>query len=390
MARRGRKRRLDLESEYWRLLQSGVGTVEACRELGIGRKTGYRWRAENGGLPPERLPEASRSGRYLSLLERQRIATLRERGLGIREIATRLGRAPSTVSRELRRNTLPHDRGIYDGDLAHDRARNRTKRSRSGKLWHDTELRAEVQAKLDLEWSPEQIAAHLRVIWPDRPERHLCHESIYRALYQGGKGGLSRELTKKLRTGRPLRKRRRRADQRSTRFAAPAVLIDHRPPAVERRERVGDWEGDLIVGQRNRSAIATLVDRTSRYVRLVALPDGHSAEKVRDGLIQVLQTVPDTARLTLTWDQGSEMACHDQLAPWFRDGLFLAHPASPWQRGTNENTNGLLRQYLPKRTDLSVHSVADLQAIEERLNNRPRKTLGWRTPAEAFSAALAG
>lgn len=178
MARRGRKRRLDVEAEYWRLLQSGVGTVEACKQLGIGRKTGYRWRAENGGLPPERLPESSRSGRYLSLLERKRIATLRERGLGIREIASRMGRAPSTVSRELERNTLAHDQGIYDADLAHHRAQERIKRARPAKLRIDSELRAEVQAKLDLEWSLEQIAAHLRALWPDRPERHLCHESI--------------------------------------------------------------------------------------------------------------------------------------------------------------------------------------------------------------------
>ncbi|MCX5446427.1 IS30 family transposase [Streptomyces nigrescens] len=180
----------------------------------------------------------------MSLLERKRIATLRERGLGIREIASRMGRAPSTVSRELERNTLAHDQGIYDADLAHHRAQERIKRARPAKLRIDSELRAEVQAKLDLEWSPEQIAAHLRALWPDRPERHLCHESIYRALYQGAKGGLSRTLTKKLRTGRPLRKQRRKADQRAPQFAVPATLIDHRPAVVELRERAGDWEGD--------------------------------------------------------------------------------------------------------------------------------------------------
>ncbi|MFH8387996.1 IS30 family transposase [Kitasatospora sp. NPDC018058] len=388
MARRGPKRRLDLEAEYWRLLQSGVGTVEACKQLGIGRKTGYRWRAENGGLPPERLPEPSRSDRYLSLLERKRIATLRERGLGIREIAQRLDRSPSTVSRELRRNTLAHDQGIYDADLAHHRAEERVKRPRLAKLRLDHELRAEVQAKLDLEWSPEQIAAHLRELWPDRPERHLCHESIYRALYQGAKGGLSRTLTKKLRTGRSLRKQRRKGDQRAPRFAVPATLIDERPAVVELRERVGDWEGDLITGRHNRSAVATLVDRHSRYVRLVALPDGHGADQVRERLTQALHDFPNNALMTLTWDQGSEMACHDQLAPLFHDGVFVAHRASPWQRGTNENTNGLLRQYLPKSTDLSVHTTEELRAIEDRLNSRPRKTLGWRTPAELFAGAL--
>ncbi|MFB7733595.1 transposase [Streptomyces sp. NPDC056112] len=233
MARRGRRRRLELEAAYWRLLAAGVGTVEACKQLGIGRKTGYRWRAENGGLQPDYLPERSRSGRYLSLPERRRIASLCERGLTIREIAARLGRAPSTVSRELRRDSRPHGNGAYDADLAHHRCRERAGRPRRAKPAVDPELRAEVQAKLDQEWSPEQIAAHLRCRRPDHPERerHLCHESIYRALYQGAKSGLSRTLTRKLRTGRPLRKQRRRPDQRMPRFVAPAVLIDHRPPS---------------------------------------------------------------------------------------------------------------------------------------------------------------
>ncbi|MDX2565268.1 IS30 family transposase [Streptomyces sp. TX20-6-3] len=388
MARVGRKRRLDIEAEYWRLLQSGVGTVEACKLVGIGRKTGYRWRSENGGLPPERVAESVHSGRYLSLLERKRIATLRERGLGIREIAERLERSPSTVSRELRRNVLEHDKGVYDADLAHHRSRQRAERPRRPKLKPDAELRAVVQAKLDLEWSPEQIAAHLRALWPNRPERHLCHETVYRALCQGAKGVLSRTLTKKLRTGRPLRRQRRRADQRAPRFAVPATLIDERPAVVELRERAGDWEGDLITGRSNRTAIATLVDRRTRFVRLVALPDGHGADQVHARLTAALRDVPGTARMTLTWDQGSEMACHDRLAPLFRDGVFVAHRGSPWQRGTNENTNGLLRQYLPKGSDLSVHTADDLRAIEDRLNNRPRKTLGWQTPAELFAAAL--
>jgi IS30 family transposase len=243
MARRGRKRRLDVESEYWRLLLSGVGTVEACHAVGIGRKTGYQWRAENGGLPPVRLAETARSGRYLSLLERQRIASLRAQALGVRAIAERLGRSPSTISRELRRNTLGHDQGVYDGDLAHARAGQRARRPRRGRLLQDEALRIEVQAKLELEWSPEQIAAYLRRSWPHRPGWHVCHETIYQALYHGGKGGLNRQLTRRLRTGRPLRKRRRRTDRRHPRFLAPALLIDHRPSADEHRSRVGDWEG---------------------------------------------------------------------------------------------------------------------------------------------------
>jgi IS30 family transposase len=199
---------------------------------------------------------------------------------------------------------------------------------------------------------------------------------------------LSRQLTKRLRTGRPLRKRRRRPNQRTPRFTAPAVLIDHRPGDAALRTRIGDWEGDLIIGRSSHSAIGTLVDRASRYVRLIHLPACHDAQAVRDGLIEILASLPEAARITLTWDQGSEMAFHDQVAPLLREGVFFAHPASPWQRGSNENTNGLLRQYFPKRTDLSIHTTADLHTVEDRLNNRPRKTLGWRTPAEIFDAAL--
>jgi len=239
MARRGRKRRLDTETLYWEMILAGVGTVEACRILGIGRKTGYRWRAEHGGVPPTRVAETARSSRYLSLLERQRIATLRRQGLGVRAIAEELRRAPSTISRELRRNVRPHDVS-YDGDLAHSRARERARRPRRGRLLVDAELRSLVQAKLELEWSPEQIAAWQRRAYPDQRRWHVCHETIYQAIYHGGKGGLSRQLTKKLRTGRPLRKRRRRPTERSPRFIAPGRLIDHRPVEVGQRLRIGD------------------------------------------------------------------------------------------------------------------------------------------------------
>ncbi|MBM0207191.1 IS30 family transposase [Micromonospora sp. STR1s_5] len=389
MGRRERKRRLEVETEYWRLPQAGVGTFEACRIVGIGRKTGYRWRAESGGLPPARLGAEVRSGRYLSLLKRQRIATLRRQGLTVRAIAEQLGRALSTVSRELRRNVRPHDQGVYDGDLAHARARARARRPRGGRLLADAGLRTVVQAKLEEDWGPQQIAAWLRQTYPDQPSWHVCHETIYQALYRGGRGGLNRQLTRRLRTGRPLRKRRRRAEQCRCRFVAPALLIEHRPAAALDRTRIGDWEGDLIVGRQNQSAIATLVDRTSRYLRLVHLPVDRTAEAVRDTLLAVLAEMPAAARLTLTWDQGAEMAYHQQIAPLLRDGVFFAHTGRPWQRGTNENTNGLLRQHFPRRTDLSQHTAADLRAVEHRLNNRPRKTLGWRTPADVFHGALA-
>jgi IS30 family transposase len=295
MGRRGRKRQLDVETEYWQLLKTGVGTVAACRIVGITRKTGYRWRAENGGIPPVRLAESARTSHYLSLLERQRIATLHGRGHGVREIARRIGRSPSTVSRELRRNLRPHDHDVYDGDLAHARARQRARRARQARLARDPALRQLVQAKLELEWSPQQIAAHLRLAYPDRPGWQICHETIYQALYHGGRGGLSRQLTRQLRTGRPLRKRRRRPDTRRVRFVAPALLLDHRPAAVEQRIRVGDWEGDLLVGRMSQSAIGTLVDRTSRYLKLVHLPVGHSAEQLLLALTQVTATLPRPA-----------------------------------------------------------------------------------------------
>lgn len=388
MGRRGRKRQLLVEGEYWRLLQSGVGTVEACRLTGITRKTGYRWRFESGGIPPSRLAEDVRSSRYLSLLERQRIATLRGQGHGVREIARRLRRSASTVSRELRRNLLAHDRDTYDGDLAHARARERARRVRLCRLAHDVLLRQQVQAKLEQEWSPEQIAAWLRDTYPSRPSWHVCHETIYQALYCGGKGGLRRELTRRLRTGRPLRKRRRLPDRRAVRFIAPARLIHQRPEIVERRVRVGDWEGDLITGRQNRSAIGTLVDRTSRYVTLVHLPSGHSASELHLAMKQIITTLPEQAWLTLTWDQGSEMASHHHIASGFPEGIYFAEPGSPWQRGSNENTNGLLRQYFPKGSDLSAHTLDHLNAVALRLNNRPRKVLNWQTPAQVFHAVL--
>ena len=260
--------------------------------MGIARKTGYRWRTERGGVPPGRLEDAARSHRYLSLLERQRIATLRGQGLGVREIARRLDRAPSTVSRELVRNMLCHDGDRYDGDLAHARARDRTRRPRGSRLLADGELAQVVQDKLKLEWSPQQIAAHLRLTYPERPTWHVCHETIYQALYNGS-SGLSRTLTPRLRTGRPLRKRRRRPDRCKIRFVVPSVLIEHRPAIVAERSRVGDWEGDLIVGRMSRSAIGTLVDRTTRYVRLVHLPHGHSADQLVTGMLTAMGDLPE-------------------------------------------------------------------------------------------------
>lgn len=216
----------------------------------------------------------------------------------------------------------------------------------------------------------------------------MCHETIYQALYNGASGGLSRRLTKKLRTGRPLRKRRRRAHERTPRFIAPALLIDHRPAAVDQRSRVGDWEGDLITGRRGLSAIGTLVCWRSRYIKLIHLAGRRTADDLVLGIHQSLAELPDSLRLTLTWEQGSEMAGHDQIAALFDEGVFFAHAGKPWQRPTNENSNGLLRQYFPKGSDLRTHTADDLRRVEERINSRPRKTLQWATPAQILAASL--
>jgi transposase, IS30 family len=249
-------------------------------------------------------------------------------------------------------------------------------------------LREAIQEKLNLEWSPEQIAGWLRTEYPDRPRWHLCHESLYKAIYNSAGSGLSRRLTTKLRTGRPLRKRRRRATERTPHFIAPALLIDQRPAVAAERKRVGDWEGDLITGAGGLSAIGTLVCRRSRYIKLIHLPGRRTAEELVTGLRATFADLPADLRLTLTWGQGSEMAAHDQVADLVRDGVFFAHAGKPWQRPTNENSNGLLRQYFPKGSDLRVHTLGDLRAVEERLNNRPRKTHQWRTPAQILTESL--
>ena len=197
-------------------------------------------------------------------------------------------------------------------------------------------------------------------------------------------------MTKRLRTGRPRRKCRRSPIARSPRFIAEGRLIDARPAVVEERGRIGDWEGDLIVGRSSRSAIGTLVDRRTGYLRLVHPPDGHSAERLRVAMLPILTDLPAQARQTLTWDQGSEMACHHLLEMYLADGIFFAPPASPWLRGTNENTNGLLRQYFPEGSDLRAYTLADLQAVEQRINDRPRQRLAWRSPARVMETELAG
>lgn len=354
-------------------LRLAAGSASAGRRATTGGRT-------RGGLARSTLPEDTRSGRYLSLLERERIGVLRAEGLGVRAIAARLNRAPS-------RNMRDADRGRYDPGLAHARAREQARRRRRPILARDQQLRAVVQERLLEQWSPEQISAWLKEEHPDRAEWHICHETIYQGLFFGGHDGLSRELTKNLRTGRSLR-RRRRARQRGPRFKTPSKPIDQRPAAVEQRTRIGDFEGDLIIGRGGASSVGTLVDRASRFIRLVRLPATRSGEDFAAALLAGLAGIPTERLLTLTWDQGTEMARRDLVAHLFTEGVFFAYPGCPWQRGTSENSNGLLRQYLPRSADLSLYTDQDLRRIETLLNTRPRKKLGWKTPAAVFAAEL--
>jgi IS30 family transposase len=388
------RRRLTREREaYLALVGRGVGSEEACRIVGINFRTGRRWR--NGRNPTGREAAAARitaartvPGRYLNEDERLHIADRRRERATVRQIAAELGRDPSTISRELRRNAHPVS-GDYRPHAAQARAEARRPRPKISKIAASPALRQAVQDGLDLKWSPEQIVRRLRRDFPDRPEMHVTHETIYQALYVQGRGELRRELTKALRTGRAMRRPRRQAQQRTPRMATEMVMISERPADVEDRAVPGHWEGDLIIGKDNGSAIGTLVERHTRYVMLVHLPQGRSADLVRDALVTTVEYLPAHLRRSLTWDQGIEMHLHQQFTVATDTPVYFCDPHSPWQRGSNENTNGLLRQYFPKGTDLSVHSRTHLDAVAVELNGRPRKTLGWDTPAERFAKLLA-
>ncbi|MGW9075053.1 IS30 family transposase [Streptomyces yangpuensis] len=392
---RGRRSLTEERRVYLQLMQQGVSSREACRIVGINLRTGKRWRngrAPSGrtgrALPLTAVAPSSGPSRYLREADRIHIADrLREKAT-IRTIAAELGRSPSTVSREIRRNRHPVG-GQYRPHAAQARADARRPRPKPGKIGQNPVLRDFVQDGLDLKWSPEQICESLRRTFPDRPEMHVVHETIYQALYVQGRGELRRELARALRSGRARRMPRRQAQQRQPRFSTPMVMISDRPAEAEDRAVPGHWEGDLIIGKDNGSAIGTLVERATRYVMLLHLPDGRSAEHVRDALMATVKTLPTHLVRSLTWDQGSEMAAHGSFTLATDIPVYFCDPASPWQRGSNENTNGLLRQYFPKGTDLAVHSREHLDAVAAQLNGRPRKTLDWETPAERLHKLLA-
>jgi IS30 family transposase len=377
------------------------------------------------------------SGRYLTFAEREEIAILKAKGCGVREIARQTNRSPSTISRELRRNAATRvGSSGYRAIAAQWHADRRARRPKVAKLAANENLRTYVQDRLSglitrpdgtevpgptvrfvgrrhgrrqdrrwgKAWSPEQISNRLQVDFPDDGTMRISHEAIYQALFIQGRGALRRELTACLRTGRALRVPRARTQGRGKKFVTPEVMISERPAEAEDRAVPGHWEGDLIIGL-NKSAIGTLVERTTRFTMLLHLPPmeghgtvepvkngpplaGHGAEAVRDAIAATIGTLPEQLRRSLTWDQGSEMAQHAQLRVDTGLAIYFADPHSPWQRGTNENTNGLLRQYFPKGTDLAKHHPDDLVAVSAALNGRPRKTLGWRTPAEALDHLL--
>lgn len=393
----GRKALVREREEYFRLMDQGVSSREACRIVGINRRTGNRWRngrratAHNKARPPISRPgKQTGPARYLRQDERIHIADRLREGASLRAIAAELGRSPSTISREIRRNRshVRGDRWAYRPHAAQSRADARRPRPKTGKIGQNPELRDYIQQHLGRRWSPEQICQQLRQDFPGRPEMHVTHETIYQALYVQGRGELRRELTRALRTGRAMRRPRRQAQQRQPRMAQPMVMISERPAEAADRAIPGHWEGDLIIGKNNGSAIGTLVERSTRYVALLHLPKGRAPDLVRDALVEAAMSLPEHLRRSLTWDQGSEMHLHHEFAIATDIPVYFCDPASPWQRGSNENTNGLLRQYFPKGTDLSVHSRADLDAVTAELNSRPRKTLGWETPAERLAKLL--
>lgn len=426
----------ETERLFW--IEIAMGSLPAAAAIAVGasQPVGQRWFHNAGGMPPFDLTPLS--GRYLSFREREEIALLRVQGAGVRQIARAIGRDPSTVSRELRRNAAT--RGYtseYRASVAQWKAELTAKRPKAAKLVTNERLHAYVQERLSGQisrpdgsvvagpqpprwtgnnkphrkdrawvqaWSPEQIANRIKLDFPDDESMRISHEAIYQSLYIEGRGALKRELVWCLRTGRALRAPRERSRRKAWAHVTPETLISERPAEVEDRAVPGHWEGDLLIGL-ERSAIGTVVERTTRFTMLVHLPReqgyrhkhtikngpalaGYRAITMKNTLAQTMSTLPDQLTRSLTWDRGKEMSAHAQFKVETGIPVFFADPQSPWQRGTNENTNGLLRQYFPKGTDLSRWTAEDIEAVAHALNTRPRKTLGWKTPAEAFNEQL--
>jgi len=364
------------------MLAQGWRKVEIVELTGVSHSYVYEIHQTLGGV--YRPAESDYDPRYLDREERYELARLSEAGHSVREVARQMGRAPSTISRELRRN---RDRsGRYLPERAHRLAWERQRRPKRSKIARDPRLRALVQSMLDERYSPDQIAGRLRVLYPDNPGMQISHESIYRSIYIYPRGEMARELRASLRSGRSGRRPRGTRGGKSKRRILGAVSIAERPEEVEGRQVPGHHEGDLILGSRaSNSAVATIVERVSGYLVLGHLPHGRGAAAVTDAVAEAMSRYPTDLAKTLTWDRGTEMANHADLTARTGIDVYFADPYSPWQRGSNENINGLLREYLPKSTDLSIHTADDLATIAAALNNRPRKRLGYLTPAEVLA-----
>ena len=425
-----------VEREFWRLVATGITSAEAALKVGVSVPVGARWFRHAGGMTPLSLDAPS--GRYLSFEEREEIALLRAKDKGVREIARELGRDPGTISRELRRNAATRSgKQEYRALVAQWKAQQAARRPKVAKLVTNDLLREYVQERLagtvrrpdgsvvegptppawkglnkphradrrwSLAWSPEQISHRLKIDFPDDGSMRISHEAIYQSLFIEGRGALKRELVACLRTGRALRQPRERSRNKPQGHVTEDVVLSERPAEADDRAVPGHWEGDLIIGT-GRSAIGTLIERSSRSTLLVHLPrlegwgkipvvkngaslGGYGAVAMNAALASSITSLPIQLRKTLTWDRGKELSGHAQFTLDTGTKVFFADPHSPWQRPTNENTNGLLRQYFPKGTDLSRWSATDLEAVALALNNRPRKVLGWRTPAEVFAEQL--
>jgi transposase, IS30 family len=368
---------------FWQGIRAGLRVEEAAVAVGASLTWGKAVLVEAGGVNLVRVGEPV--GRYLSLAEREEIMRLDAAGVGVVDIAGVVGRHRTSVSRELKRGATTRGYRASVGQVVADRGR---RSRRTSKLATNLALRREVQARLERNDSPRQIAGRLKIDFPDDAEMWVSTETIYQSLYVQARGGLKRELTQHLRTGRSRRKPRRVDGERRGRIP-DMVSISERPPEVEDRAVPGHWEGDLIMGSTaSASAVGTLVERASGFVLLLHLPDGHGAVAVQHALVAKMLTLDDQLRLSLTWDQGREMANHTTIAAATGLDIYFCDPHSPWQRGSNENTNGLLRQYLPKGSDLSFHGPGILDNIAAELNARPRQRHHFRTPAEVLDQLL--
>ncbi len=369
------------KAEVWDRWQGDEAMRSIARRLGREASSVRTMIEDCGGVRPVLR---RRHPRHLSVIEREEISRGIATGESLRSIARRVGRAPSTVCREVTRNG---GRGRYRAQRADRAAGRRAHRPKASKLALNSRLRAVVEDKLTEWWSPQQIARWLPDAYPDHEEMRVSHETIYLSLFVQGKGALRHELTRCLRTHRAIRRpATKRAPTGKGQIVDP-VMISERPAEVADRAVPGHWEGDLLMGKRM-TAIGTLVERATRYVMLFPLPDGNTAQAVRTALAETVQRLPEHLWRSLTWDQGKEMAQHAQFTIDTGVQVYFCDPKSPWQRGSNENTNGLLRQYFPKGTDMSVLTQADLDAAAHSLNNRPRQTLEWKAPSQKLAEVL--